>query len=125
MSGLTLDAGGLIAFERNHRRVVATVARALERDRRLAVPAGVVAQVWRDGRRQVRLVRLLGSPLVEVVHLDDATARAVGQVCGATGVSDVVDVSVVLCARRRGHRVVTTDPDDLRRIDAAVELVVV
>lgn len=38
-------------------------------------------------------------------------------VCGRTGASDVVDVSVVLCARERGHRVVRTDPTDLVAID--------
>jgi hypothetical protein len=36
------------------------------------------------------------------VSLDDARARAAGQLCGVTGTSDVVDASVVLCAKRRG-----------------------
>jgi hypothetical protein len=34
----------------------------------------------------------------------------------------VVDVSVVVCARERGHAVVTSDPDDLRAIDPKLEL---
>lgn len=125
MSGATLDSGALIAFERAKRDVVALVARAIERGDTLAVPAGVVAQVWRDGSRQVRLVRLLASELVDVVALDDITARAVGQLCGVTGVSDVVDVSVVLCARQRDHKVISSDPEDLRRIDPKVEVVAV
>jgi hypothetical protein len=29
----------------------------------------------------------------------------------------------VLCARSRGHRIVTSDPDDLRRLDAAAVLI--
>jgi hypothetical protein len=33
MSGVTLDAGALIAFERNDRRVVAIIARATRRAR--------------------------------------------------------------------------------------------
>ena len=123
MSGATLDAGALIAFERAKRSVVALVARALERGDSLAVPAGVVAQVWRDGARQARLVRLLGSDVTEVIALDDSTARAVGQLCGITGATDVVDASVVLCARQREHKIVTSDAADLRRIDAKVELV--
>ena len=123
MSGATLDAGALIAFERAKRSVVALVARALERGDSLAVPAGVVAQVWRDGARQARLVRLLGSDVTEVIGLDDSTARAVGQLCGVTGATDVVDASVVLCARQRKHKIVTSDAADLRRIDAKVELV--
>lgn len=123
MTGATLDTGALIAFERAKRAMVALVARALERGDRLAVPAGVVAQAWRDGARQVRLVRLLASEVVEVVPLDDPTARAVGQLCGVTGATDVVDASVVHCARQRGHAVLTGDLRDLRRIDPSIEFV--
>jgi hypothetical protein len=123
VSGLTLDAGALVAFERNDRRVVAIVARALERRDRFAVPAGVVGQVWRDGRRQARLARLLGSDLVEVEPLDDGRARAAGQLCGVAGTRDVIDASVVLCARARGQGVLTSDGDDLRRLDASLTYV--
>lgn len=125
MSGLTFDAGALIAFERNERAVVAIVARARQREVAIAVPAGVVGQVWRDGTRQARLARLLGSDLIEVEPLDDARARAAGQLCGVAGTSDVIDASVVLCARARGHGVLTSDSDDLRRLDAALCLVTV
>jgi hypothetical protein len=121
--GLTLDAGALIAFERNDRAVVAIVARALQHNIRLAAPAGVVGQVWRDGRRQARLARLLGSALVEVVPLDDTRARAAGQLCGVAGSSDVIDASVVLCARQRGHSVLTADADDLTRLDSSLRYV--
>ena len=96
MSGAVLDTGALVGFERNDRRVVAIVARALEHRDPLVVPAGVVAQAWRDGRRQVRLARLLGSPLCEVVALDDRTARSTGQLCGASRTSDIVDASVAV-----------------------------
>ncbi|MDQ3037482.1 MAG: hypothetical protein M3Y87_34125 [Myxococcota bacterium] len=61
MSGFTLDAGALIAFERGDRRMVLIVARARERKALLVVPSGVVGQVWRDGRRQAVLARLLAS----------------------------------------------------------------
>ena len=120
MSGLTLDAGALIGFERNDRAVVAIIARAWERQLRLAVPAGALGQAWRDGRRQARLARLLGSDLVDVEPLDDLRARAAGQLCGVAGTSDVIDASVVLCARFRGHGVLTSDADDLRRLDPAL-----
>ena len=123
MSGATLDAGALIAFEKARSSTVKLVARAVEQGDVLAVPAGVVAQVWRDGARQVRLRRFLASPNVEVIPLDDATARAVGQLCGVTGTTDVVDASVVLCARQRGHAVLTSDPEDLRRIDPRLTVV--
>ena len=125
MTGLTLDAGALIAFERNDRRVVAMVERALATGVRLAVPAGVVGQVWRDGRRQARLARLLGSRVVDIEPLDDQRARAAGQLCGVAGTADVIDASVVLCAKARGHGVLTSDPEDLARLDGALRLVVV
>lgn len=125
MSGAVLDAGVLVAFERNDRRVVAIVARALEHGDALVVPAGVVAQAWRNGRRQARLARLLAAPICEVAALDDAGARAVGQLCGVSGATDVVDASVAFVGRRRGLRVITSDPDDLRRIDRRLEVVAV
>jgi predicted nucleic acid-binding protein len=122
-AGLTLDAGALIAFERNDRSVVALLSRALEHELALAVPAGVVAQAWRDGRRQARIARLLASPEVEVEPLDDARARAAGQLCGVTQTTDIVDASVVLCARRRKHKILTSDADDLRRLDARLPII--
>jgi len=125
MSGLTLDAGALIAFERNDRRLVTLLARALERELAIVIPAGVVGQVWRDGRRQARLARLLATDDVEVEALDDRRARAAGQRCGVRGTRDVIDASVVLCARSRDHRVVTSDPDDLAGLDPKLELIVV
>jgi threonine dehydrogenase-like Zn-dependent dehydrogenase len=123
MSGLTLDSGALIAFERNDRRLVVLIARALERRRALVVPAGVVGQVWRDGRRQARLARLLGSPEVYVEPLDDRRAREAGQLCGARSTTDVIDASVVLCARTGGHAVVTSDATDIRRLDPGVRVI--
>ena len=123
MSGLTLDTGALTGFERGERRAVRLIARARERGERLAVPAGVIAQAWRDGRKQVRLVHLLGSGTCDVVSLDDAGARAAGQLCGVSGTTDVIDASVVVCARARGHRVATADPGDLLRLDPRIELV--
>lgn len=123
--GLTLDAGALIAFERNDRRAVLLLARALEEALELAIPAGVVGQVWRDGRRQARLARLLAARQVTIEPLDDQRARAAGQLCGVRGTADVIDASVVLCARARKHRVVTSDPDDLAALDATLASIVV
>ncbi len=125
MSGLTLDTGALIAFERNDRKAVALLARALEVGFSISVPAGVVGQAWRDGRRQARLARLLGSAQVEIEALDDRRAREAGQLCGVKGVPDVIDASAVLCALRRGHRLVTSDPGDIRKLDAKLPLIVI
>jgi predicted nucleic acid-binding protein len=125
MPGLTLDAGALIAFERNDRRLVALIARSLERGDSFAVPAGVVGQVWRDGRRQVRLARFLAAAAVTIVPLDDHRARVAGQLCGIRGTTDVIDASVVLCAKARGHRIVTSDVEDIRRLDPAASVIAV
>jgi hypothetical protein len=122
VTGVTLDTGALIGFDRNKRTVVAIVRRALDAGATLAIPAGVVGQAWRDGRRQVRLARLLGSPAVAIVPLDDLRARAAGQLCGVTGAADVIDASVVLCARSYGHGVLTSDIEDLRRLDSTLTL---
>jgi hypothetical protein len=125
MNGLTLDAGALIAFEKNDRKVVTLLARALELGYSLAVPAGAVGQVWRDGRRQARLARLLASHQVEVEPLDDERARAAGHLCGVMRTSDVIDASVVLCARQRSHRIVTSDPADIRKLAPKFAVIVV
>jgi predicted nucleic acid-binding protein len=125
MTSVVLDTGALIGFERNDRTVVAIVSQALQHSDQLLVPAGVVAQAWRDGRRQARLARLLGSPLCEVVVLDDHRARAAGQLCGVTGTSDVVDASVVVAARETGAKVITSDPDDMRRLDHHLDVITI
>jgi len=116
MPGLTLDAGALIAFERNDRSMVVLIARALQHRYSVSVPAGVVGQVWRDGRRQARLARLLGAAEVHVEPLDDQRAREAGQLCGVRGTTDVIDASVVLCAQARGHAIATSDPADIRQL---------
>jgi len=119
-----LDAGALIAFERNDRRVRRLVELAAEHGRPLYVPAGVVGQAWRDGSRQVRLARLLKSGVLDVRDLDLDEACAAGSLCGMTATADVIDASVALLARRHGAAVVTSDPDDLRRLDARLPLVI-
>lgn len=122
MSGITLDAGALIALERNDRRIVTALRLAVEKGLAITIPAGVVGQVWRDGARQVRLARLLAAREVTVEPLDDVRARSAGQLCGSTGTKDVIDAAVVLSARSRGDRIFTSDIDDLRRLDPKVAL---
>ncbi|HEV3095382.1 MAG TPA: hypothetical protein VGY30_12860 [Solirubrobacteraceae bacterium] len=123
MSGLTLDAGALIALERKDERMKALLERMLTQpDATIHIPAGVVAQAFRDGSKQVRLMRLLKKPQTRVVALELENAQAVGVLLGVRGAHDVIDASVVLCARRYRQPVVTTDPEDLRRLDAKVEL---
>jgi len=56
------------------------------------------------------------------VPLDRVDATAVGRLLAGSGTSDVVDAHVVHCARRRAQQVVTSDPDDLRRLDPTLGL---
>jgi hypothetical protein len=125
LKGLTLDAGALIAFTRNDRRTITLISTAIAHRLAMVVPAGALGQVWRDGRTQARLAQLLGSGALEVEPLDDMRARAAGQLCGVTRTSDVIDASVVLCARARGHSVMTSDPDDIRRLDGTLVIVTI
>ena len=120
--GITLDAGALIAVDKNVRRVMVALRVALDADLPITVPAGVVGQAWRDGARQARLARFLASKRLTIEPLDDWRARAAGQLCGAKRTEDVIDASVVLGAKARGDRVFTSDVDDLRRLDADVAL---
>jgi predicted nucleic acid-binding protein len=99
------------------------VGEALAGRAELAIPAGVLAQAWRGGGRQARIARLLRASTTSIVSLDAKLALRVGARCAATGTSDIVDVSVAICARDRGHPVVTTDPADIAAIDPSLTLV--
>jgi hypothetical protein len=120
--GATFDAGGLIALERNDRRVVVLLRRAQELGAEIIVPATALAQVLRVPARQARLMRLLRQPRTTTVPLGRADASFVGQLLAATGTSDLADAHVVICARRARHVVVTSDPDDIRALDPSLEL---
>ena len=114
---VVLDAGALIAFERGSEKMRALCRESLRAGVPLVIPAGVVAQVYRDGARQVRLRSLLNGPTSRVVPLDRTLAEAAGTLCGRAGVSDVIDASVVLVARREHAVVVSGDVEDLRLLD--------
>ncbi len=123
-SGLTFDSGALLAFESRDRRVDVLVQRAKDLGRAIVIPAGVLAQVWRGrGPRQARLAILLSSDRVSVQDLTRNRAEVVGQLCGRSGTSDIVDASVVVAAWANGRVVVTSDPDDIRRLDAKMTIV--
>jgi len=123
MPGVTLDAGGLIALDRNDRRVVVLMARAWETGARITVPATALAQAIRQPERQVRVARLIRQPTTDVVALDRVDATNIGRLLAATATSDIVDAHVVICARRSQQQVVTADPDDLRLLDPKVRLI--
>lgn len=119
---VVLDAGALIAIEKGDRSARELVRQAADRGAPIIVPAAVLAQVWRDPRRQARLARLIASETTSIDVLDGETAKAIGLLCERSGTSDVVDASVVLSARLHTAIVVTSDAEDLRRIDPALEI---
>jgi predicted nucleic acid-binding protein len=125
MSGVTLDAGGLIALDRDDRRVVVLLARARETGATVTVPASALAQAVRRPERQARLSRLIRQPTTRVASLDRVAATSVGRLLAASGTSDIADAHVVICARRADQPVVTSDPGDLSKLDPALTLVVV
>lgn len=125
MPGVTLDAGGLIALDRNDRRVIVLLARAVETNSRVTIPSTALAQAIRRPERQARLSRLVRQPTSDVVSLDRVDAVNVGRLLAASGTADVVDAHVVVCAHRSNQRVVTSDPADISFLDRTLELIVI
>jgi hypothetical protein len=125
VNGLTFDAGGLIALDRNDRRVLTLIARAAERGMRITIPATALSQAIRNPARQARLSRLIRQVGTDLIPLDGPDATAVGLLLARTRTADVVDAHVAICAQRAGQAVVTSDADDLRRIAPELQLVVV
>jgi len=107
---LILDSGALIAYERGSRVVRAMLGHASARKDAIRVSTAVVAQVWREGRRQAGLVRLLRG--VEEVPLSPARARGIGELLRHARAHDVVDAAVIELANS-GDEILTSDPDDL------------
>ncbi len=116
MIRLILDAGALVAFERGDPRIRAHLAAARRLQLEVTTTAPVVAQVWRDGRKQALLARLLAATRVD--GPDESAARRAGELLARTRTDDVVDALVVELAHD-GDTIATSDPDDLGRLLAA------
>lgn len=108
-----LDAGALIAVDKRD-RAVGAMLRVLQRD---GVPvvtsAAVVAQAWRDPRRQANLARVLTG--VDIAALDDGAATKVGELLRANGTSDLADAHLALLVQPQ-DRVLTSDEDDINAL---------
>jgi len=123
VNGIVFDAGGLIALERNDRRVFSILDTALEDGDGIIVPATALAQVIRNPARQVRLWRMIQFDKTEVIPLDGSQAQAVGALLARTRTSDITDAHVVICAQMAGYAIITSDPFDLTRLDPALRLI--
>lgn len=107
---MVLDAGALIAIDRSDRRIAGLIALGRRAGADLVTVAPVLAQVWRNGARQVQLARALA--MIDVAPMDADAARSTGELLKAAGGADVVDASVALLARP-GDQILTSDPGDL------------
>jgi hypothetical protein len=121
-----LDAGALIAVDRRDRKVGAQLRVLQQQGTPLRASAAVVAQVWRDGRKQVDLARMLAGVGIELLSSDDG--KQIGELLARAGSADVVDAHVARLTSRQDV-VLTSDPNDIgallraRGIPARVQLV--
>jgi hypothetical protein len=114
-AGLTLDAGALIAAEKRSARFWVIWQERQKRGLRVTLPAVVLAQAWRGNSPLI--ARVQQACRMESFHI--LQARRVGELLAKSRTSDVIDAIVVLGALDRGDRIVTSDPDDIRRLLAA------
>ncbi len=119
MPALTFDTGALIAIERVDRQVLLDIKAAERADDPILVPSIVVAQAWRGGPRGARVAAFLKRRSVTIIDVDILLAKAAGRLCGETDTTDLVDAVVAVVAARHNTAIVTSDPDDLRRISPA------
>jgi hypothetical protein len=79
----------------------------------LGTSSAVIAQVWRDGRKQALLARVLSG--VDVRALAPGDDRRTGELLALTKTSDVIDAHLALGVED-GDRVFTSDVDDIERL---------
>jgi hypothetical protein len=119
VTALILDAGALVAVDRDDRAMVARLRASQQHGLELRTNAMVVAQVWRDRHgRQVNLARLLQA--VDVRAVTQRDGRDAGVLQATAGTSDAIDATVVLLAST-GDRILTSDPADVGRLAAAAD----
>ncbi len=112
-----MDAGALVALERNDRPMwrrwkAALIARDIP-----ITHGGVVGQVWRArGPRQALLAKVLAG--IDVRGLDDALGHAAGELLGHAHRGDVIDAALVSLAGNGDH-ILSSDPDDLATLARA------
>ena len=113
---LVLDAGALIALDRNERPMWTRLKAAAERAELPVTHGGVTGQVWQGGPRQARLATALAG--IEIKALGENLGRSAGELLGEAGMSDVVDAALALLAMD-GDEIITSDVDDIESLVAA------
>jgi hypothetical protein len=108
-----LDAGAFVAIDKHDRRVGAMLRVLQQQGVPLRTSSAVIAQVWRDGRRQAALARLL--PSVDVRPLAPDQDKRCGELLAASRTNDVVDGHVAILVHN-GDVVLTSDADDIEHL---------
>lgn len=123
MSILVLDAGALIALERNSRPVWVLVEAAYDEGDRAHVPACALAQVWHGEPTQALLNRALKR--CRTIPLDEEMALIAGRLRRTSGIQDVADASVAAAAALATNFasvvVATSDEGDISQLIQAAE----
>jgi hypothetical protein len=114
-----LDAGAFVAIEKRDRHVGAMLRLLQQRRVPLGTSSAVIAQVWRDGRTQALLARLLSG--VDVRALAPGDDKRTGELLALAKSNDVVDAHLALSVAN-GDRVLTSDPDDIDKLLSAREV---
>jgi hypothetical protein len=110
---VVLDAGALVAVDRRDRMTGARLRVLQQRATPVRVSSAVVGQVWRDGRRQANLARVLAGVGVEALGKDNG--KQIGELLALARSADVVDAHVALMTAP-ADLVLTSDPDDIRKL---------
>jgi predicted nucleic acid-binding protein len=114
---LILDTGAVLAIIRRNARVLAFLEVAQRRGIPLVIPPVVVTQVIRGGPGDARANRLFETAYLSFVG--PRLARVAGRLLAESGLSDAADAQIVAEAMRLApSAILTSDPDDIRRLTA-------
>jgi hypothetical protein len=113
VNGLVLDAGALIAVDREDRPMLRRLLRARQDGEPVRTNPMALAQAWRDGRRQATLAKALHD--IDVQAITKEHGLRAGELLAATGTRDPIDASVALLCES-GDQLYASDPGDLRKL---------
>jgi len=117
--GLTFDTGALIGLERSRHHMRKVFDVAVTHDVRITVPAVVVAEWWRLGRKEKERAKLLRAVAIEAI--DDRLARLAGVALSLVPRAQTIDALVMASASQRANEIVyTSDPGNLEALRAGV-----
>ena len=102
-----------MAVDRRNRLIGAQLRVLQRQGTPVRVSSAVVGQVWRDGRKQANLARVLAGVGIEALGKDDG--KRIGELLALSGSADIVDAHVALITDH-ADLVLTSDPGDIRKL---------